>query len=570
MDPTADIRSLLVDIYGETKGRAAAARILPLLGSQSGGRASREKNRFSEKDIVLITYADSLRSSGEAPLKTLARFASNWFSGVFSAIHLLPFYPWSSDDGFSVVDFFKVDPELGGWEDVRALGRQFSLMFDFVLNHISSQSPWFSEYLKESPGFEALAIEVPPDADLSGVTRPRELPLLTPVQKESGKIVHVWTTFSADQIDLNYKSTSVFERMVEVLLFYVRQGAKMIRMDAVAYLWKQIGTACIHLPQTHAMVRLFRRILDLAAPDALIITETNVPHEENVSYFGRNGDEAQLVYNFSLPPLLLHAFARESSATLSSWARQLSTASQNTTFFNFTASHDGIGMRPLEGILPKSEIDFLIDRVTRNGGRVSYKTDADGAKSPYELNITYVDAMKDPDIQADGLHASRFLASQSIAQVLPGVPGVYVHSILGSRNWSEGVAESGRARTINREKLQADLLDAQLRGGAGLRAEIYFPYREMIRIRRSQPAFHPNAGFSVVDLDPRLFAVLRTGAGQRLLAVTNLSAESAVLVPGNAGVAGDGQELISGKGLRARDPLTLAPYGVAWISTAQP
>jgi sucrose phosphorylase len=565
MIPTAEIRRLLTDIYGEAEARAAAARILPLIRSSPGGRDRRKKSLFSEKDMVLITYADSLLSSGEAPLKTLARFASKWFDGVFSTVHLLPFYPWSSDDGFSVIDFFEVDPQLGEWADIHELGGRFALMFDFVLNHISSKSPWFSQYLKEASGFEDLAIEVPPDTDLSQVTRPRALPLLTAFQKKSGKIVHVWTTFSEDQIDLNYKSLSVLERMIEVLLFYLYHGAEMIRMDAVAYLWKQIGTACIHLPQTHALVKLFRRILDVVAPDTVIITETNVPHEENLSYFGRNGDEAQLVYNFSLPPLLLHTLARGNSEALSTWARRLPAGAPNTTFFNFTASHDGIGVRPLEGILPKSEIDYIIDRVTRNGGRVSYKADANGAQSPYELNITYVDAMKDPDAPTDKMHAVRFLASQAIAQVLPGVPGVYVHSMLGSRNWYEGIAQTGRHRTINREKLQADLVDAELRDGAGPRAEIYFPYREMIRIRRSQPAFHPNAGFSVVDLGPRLFAVLRTGIGQRLLAVTNVSAESVGLVPEIAGVDGELRELFSGKRIRARDSLTLAPYRYAWF-----
>ena len=438
-------------------------------------------------------------------------------------------------------------------------------MFDFVLNHISAKSPWFLNYLDDIPGYEDLAIEVDPATDLSAVTRPRALPLLTPFAKTSGRAVHVWTTFSEDQVDLNYKSLSVLERMIEVLLFYIRQGAGMVRMDAVAYLWKEIGTACIHLPQTHAMVKLFRRILDVVAPETLIITETNVPHLENISYFGNAGDEAQLVYNFSLPPLLLHAFARGRADTLSNWARQLSTGQRNTTFFNFTASHDGIGVRPLEGILPPSEIDFLIERVKRNGGQVSYKAESDGSKSPYELNITYVDAMKDPAAPEDPLHAARFLASQAIAQVLPGVPGVYIHSILGSRNWTEGVAETGRARTINREKLVFGMLEEQLKDPASLRARIFGPYREMIRVRRAQAAFHPNADCSVLSLDPSVFAVLRSSERQWILALTNVSARTVSLPISDAGVSGLLTDLLTGRRFSADSTIALDPYQIAWL-----
>jgi len=566
MDPTSDICRLLAQIYGSRRGAAAAQRILALLERCRVRRPPKADGPFTEKDVVLITYADTLQRPGEVPLQGLARFASEWFAGVVSTIHLLPFYPWSSDDGFSVVDFFAVDPALGKWSDVRSLHRHFSLMFDFVLNHISAKSAWFAAYLDEAPEFADLAIEVDPGVDLSQVVRPRALPLLTPYAKTSGQTVHVWTTFSEDQIDLNYKSLSVLERMVEVLLFYAKQGADLIRMDAVAYLWKEIGTSCIHLAETHAMVKLFRRILDVVAPGTLVITETNVPHEENIRYFGKNGDEAQLVYNFSLPPLLFHALARGRVEALSQWARKLSTERPGCTFFNFTASHDGIGVRPLEGILPATEIDFLIERVKRCGGRVSERVDADGATSPYELNITYVDAMKDPNETHDPFHTRRFLASQAVALVLPGVPGVYAHSLLGSRNWQQGVADSGRARSINREKLQADRVAAQLQDPGSLRAQIFFPYREMLRIRRAQPAFHPDASAGVVDLGPRVFAVLRSGGGQKILALTNVSDRPVAVRPADAGLADSLRELISGSCQNSREPLTLAPYQYAWLS----
>lgn len=560
MDREDGIKKILVEVYGMEQGRAAASRILTLL-DRFPVRASGGEALFTEKDVVLITYADTVQEPGRPPLNTLARFASTWFDQVFSAIHILPFYPWSSDDGFSVVDFFSVDPILGQWADIRELGKRFSLMFDFVLNHVSSKSQWFLNYLNEVPGDRDLAIEVDPGADLSAVTRPRTLPLLTSFQKASGRTVHVWTTFSEDQIDLNYKSLDVLERMVEVLLFYVRQGAKMIRMDAVAYLWKEIGTSCIHLPETHAMVKLFRKILDLVAPDTLIVTETNVPHAENIAYFGENGDEAQMVYNFTLPPLLFHAMVKQNAGALSAWCRGLHLPDRRNTFFNFTASHDGIGVRPLEGILPDTEIALLVDRVLENGGRISYRTNPDGSKSPYELNITYVDAMKVPG--RDPLHADRFLASQAVALSLPGVPGVYIQSVLGTRNWIEGVAKTGMARTINRRKLLIEEIEQRLQPN-DIGAKIFHPYIEMIRLRRKQPAFHPNADFSVLELDRRVFGIRREGGGQVVLALVNLSDQPVTVSPS----AGQGEQMIdlfSSHRMTAGGQMMLAPYQYAWL-----
>jgi len=274
-------------------------------------RPRRRAGLFSEKDVILITYADSLRRSGEAPLKTLHRFANRYFKEILSTIHLLPFFPYSSDDGFSIIDYYRVHPDVGNWEDVESLGRNFDLMFDLVLNHLSSRSPWFQSYLTGREGFERLAIEVKPETDLSSVTRPRALPLLTEYQKSSGDTVRLWTTFSADQIDLNFADPRVLLRMIEVLLYYIRQGARIIRLDAIAYLWKTIGTSCIHLPQTHAVVQLFREILNRIAPETILLTETNVPHAENIGYLGDGRNEAQMIYNFTLPPLTLYSLIQE-------------------------------------------------------------------------------------------------------------------------------------------------------------------------------------------------------------------------------------------------------------------
>lgn len=565
MEGIGGVQHLLKKIYGAKTGKLAFDNILPII-ERFPPRKDRERGYFSQEDVFLITYGDTLKKKGERPLETLYEFAVGQFKDVFSTIHILPFFPYSSDDGFSVMDFFTVNPELGTWEDIRRLGRDFQLMFDLVLNHVSSKSMWFQNYLADKPNYEDFAIEVDPSADLSLVTRPRSSPLLTRFKKTSDETVFVWTTFSADQIDLNYKSLEVLKQMVKALLFYVEQGATSIRLDAVAYIWKEIGTTCIHLPQAHQVVQLFRSILNVVAPNVLLITETNVPHYENMSYFGDGHNEAQMIYNFTLPPLLFYTFAREDSTVLSEWAKNLKVTSNSNTFFNFTASHDGIGVRPLEGILPQVEIDNLIDVVKKNGGRVSYRRNPDGSDSPYELNITYVDALLNQGVTKKSLHAQKFLASQSIQYALPGVPASYIHSVLGSRNWEAGVRQTQSARTINREKLQVDDVLSQLNNPETFRAQIFNRYIKLIMARRKQPAFHPNADFEILGIDPQVFVIARHAKNQKLYAITNISSRPITASLSSAGSSVRMKDVITGE-IFSTDAVKLNPYQFLWLST---
>jgi sucrose phosphorylase len=381
---------------------------------------------------------------------------------------------------------------------------------------------------------------------------------------------HVWTTFSADQIDLNYANPDVLLHIVDVLLFYVAQGASLIRLDAIAYLWKRVGTRCIHLPETHAVVQLFRDVLDYVAPAVALITETNVPHKENVSYFGDGTDEAQLVYQFTLPPLLAHTFATGDASALSRWAAGLEKVSDQTTYFNFTASHDGIGVRPVEGILTPDEIAALVARARTHGGDVSYKTNSDGSRSPYELNINYFDMLSNPQGgEPLALQARRFLAAQAIQLAFVGVPGIYIHSLLGSRNWYEGVARSGILRAINREKLAYDEVEAALSDPTSLRSLVFYPYCELLIRRTAERAFHPNGPQQVLALHPAIFALLRTSpqGDERILALTNVSGESVTV--DLSGVALDGirafRDVLGGRRVRAGEALRLEPYDVLWL-----
>ena len=556
------VKHLLNKIYGEDTGRIALERLAPMIEKYPSS-AKAKKEFFSQEDVVLITYGDTLNKAGQAPMATLHDFAVKYLKGAVSTIHFLPFFPYSSDDGFSITDFFAINPQLGSWEDVKAISNDFELMFDYVVNHFSSQSQWFANYLADEPGYDNFAIAVDPATDLSMVTRPRSLPLLTEYKKDDGKKVDLWTTFSADQIDFNFKSLNVLAKMVEVLLFYVQNGAKILRQDAIAYLWKEIGTSCIHLAQTHDMVKLFRAILDIVAPDVMIITETNVPHDENISYFGQGRDEAQMVYNFTLPPILFYSFINENCKVLTDWAAGLQLESPNNTFFNFTASHDGIGVRPLEGILPSRELDKLVDVVKANDGQVSYKRNPDGSDSPYELNITYVDAILG-STHSD--NAARFLAAQAIQYALPGVPATYIHSLLGSRNWTAGVNQTGRARTINREQLQVDQVMTELHDPASFRSRIFYPYLDLIKVRRSQKAFHPNSDFEILEIDPQIFAIKRYCEDQTIYALTNISSTETTVSLAEIDISDRMTDLFTADKIDSKS-LTLKPYQYTWLTT---
>ncbi|MGO0307451.1 alpha-amylase family glycosyl hydrolase [Endozoicomonas acroporae] len=259
-------------------------------------------------------------------------------------------------------------------------------MTDLVINHVSRESLWFADFVSGiQPGRDHF-IEEDPSTDLTMVTRPRNSPLPVPTQTRRGTR-HVWATFSEDQIDLNFKNPDVLIKMVDIVLFYLARGTSVVRLDAIAFLWKKLNTACVHLPETHAMVKVMRLIIEQVRPGALLITETNVPDPENFSYFAR-GDEAHLVYQFALPPLILHAPNRGTEKYLAHWARALPEYPEGCTTLNFTASHDGIGLRPLEGLVPDSEVAELVDSMHRFGGFVSVRTLQDQSEKPYEINIS--------------------------------------------------------------------------------------------------------------------------------------------------------------------------------------
>jgi glycosidase len=565
------IHLLLVNIYGEERSAFLYGRLQQLLDKYRSRLPKTDIQDLSERDSILITYPDQVQETNRPPLESLTEFCVSHFRDVITGIHILPFYPWSSDDGFSVIDYRAVDPQYGDWDDIRELGKHFQLMFDAVINHVSIQSEWFQGFLNGDKRYLDYFITVDGNPDLSLVVRPRTLPLLTTVETKVGER-NVWTTFSSDQVDLNYQNPEVLFEIIDILLFYVSQGARFIRLDAIAYMWKEIGTLSIHLPQTHWIIQLFRAVLDEVAPQVMLITETNVPHADNISYFGNGSDEAQMVYNFSLPPLVLHAFQTGSAEKLSRWAESLQLPSKKVTFFNFLSSHDGIGLNPLRDILSEQEIEEVVDRVQAHGGLVSFKSESDGTKRPYELNINYFDALNDPasDEPMD-LQIERFVTAHAILLAMVGLPAIYFHSLFGSRGWPEGVAQTGRNRTVNRQKFRRADLEARLMDPSSREAQVLNRLSRLFKVRASYSAFHPYGSQNVLHLAPGLFSLSRSSPDgkNRVICLHNVSERTVVLDSQNSRVFEQFSEqpvdIISGDKIQPDSTLSIQPYHSLWI-----
>jgi len=534
--------------------------------------------RFTEEDVILITYGDLIQSKKTLPLETLAKFCRKYLRNAINTLHILPFFPYSSDRGFAITDFEEVDPRLGRWENIEDLKSDFKLMFDGVFNHVSSKSRWFQEFRNGNPDYKNFfSVFSTKDAisedHLRLIVRPRTSDLLTEFSTLNGRR-WVWTTFSPDQVDLNYKNPKVLMRVIDIMLTYVRRGADIIRLDAVTYLWTELGTECVHLKQTHMIIKLFRNILDAVAPHVALITETNVPHEENISYFGNGNDEAQMVYNFALPPLVLHAFQTGNSTTLTKWAATLKKVSDTATYFNFLDSHDGIGLNAVRGILSKEEIEMMCLRAIEHGGFISYKTEGDGTISPYEINITWYSAMNREDAgESDDFQVKRFLASRSIALAMLGVPGIYLHSLFGSKNDAEAVLEEKQTRSINRMVIDEENLISALENPDTTTHKVAKGFGEMIAKRIKEKAFHPHADQKILNISDKLFALIRSSVDkdEHILCITNVAnkEETIDITPEVTGIKTNSwYDILSGKTIFTNAgtlSLHLQPYDVLWL-----
>ncbi|NWL88540.1 alpha-amylase [Paenibacillus sp. 79R4] len=554
-----DLREKMLFIYGESQGLPAYEAMLSLVERWESVDFG-QSGELSERNAFLITYGDAIRMPGKTPLAALHTFLKEQVGrDAITDIHLLPMFPYTSDDGFSVTDYRAIHPDLGSWEDIGGFLDDYRLMFDFVANHVSKSSEWFQGYLRGNQRYEHYFIPREEEFDVSQVIRPRTSPLFHEYEGSCGQRT-AWTTFSEDQVDLNASHFPVLCELSDILLDYARHGASAIRLDAIGFLWKDSGTTCMHLPRTHAIISTWRRLLDYFKPGTQIITETNVPHADNISYFGDGMNEANMVYQFSLPPLVLFTLTVEDATKLTQWAKGIKRVSDTATYFNFLASHDGIGMRPAEGILNEQERQLLAEKTVANGGRISYKNNPDGTKSVYELNINYIDALANAE-EKNNIHlvTQKALAAHCILCSVIGVPAIYYHSLFGSSNDYKGLEESGINRRINREKLDAGRLTAELTGDERRRT-IFSGITAMLAARRKASAFSPYASQEILELDSRVFAVRRNNAktGCTVTAIINVTGR-----PVQIKAPKSGRDLLTNK--ETGDMLELGPYGYMWI-----
>ena len=558
-------------VYDSSNVDSILARLYDLLRARLVTSGRENLDKWDEQTTLLITYGDSIRASASiAPLLTLNTFLVDYLKGVLTGVHILPFSPYSSDDGFAVIDYLQVNPALGDWDDVGAIAQQFDLMVDLVVNHVSSDHEWFQQFKANQPPGCDYFITADAGVDTSSVVRPRSSPLLIETETVSGT-QHVWATFSPDQIDVDFSNPDVLIEYITIILFYVQAGAKFIRLDAIGYLWKRLGTPCIHLPETHAMIRVLREILQMVDPEISLITETNVPNRENLSYFG-NRNEAHMIYNFSLPPLLLNALLQGRSDHLKTWMMSMPPAPLGCAYLNFTASHDGIGLRPAEGLLSDDEYQVLLQTIKRFGGEISMRQRSDGSESPYEMNISLFDALKGTIHGEDEWQVERFICSQTIMMSLEGIPAFYIHSLLATHNDYETMAQTGRKRSINRHSWDYDQLTAALNDAESDHARVFNELRRLIAIRQEQRAFHPNATqYTLQPLNHAIFAFWRQSVArdQSIFSLHNLSdrPQELRLNELNLIVTDPWCDLINGKIIaETQSSLVLQPYQSAWLT----
>jgi len=530
------------------------------------------QNNWNEQDIAVITYADTLLDADKKPLTVLHQFAKDYLTDVASILHILPFFPYSSDDGFSVIDYLAVNESHGDWADIKAISGDFKLMSDLVLNHMSARSWWFDNYKNGLAPGKGYFYEAEQDLDTSKVVRPRTSPLLNEVETVDGKR-YVWCTFSPDQVDLNFANPEVLIEFANIILQYLQHGVKVFRLDAVAFLWKTPGTSCIHLQETHEVIKVLRVLIEHHSPDAIVITETNVPNRENLTYFG-NGNEAHMIYNFSLPPLLIYTLITGNCRHLKSWIMSMPPAQNGTTYFNFIASHDGVGLRPLDGLLSDEEKHHMVETMQQFGAKVSYRRTEEGEDKPYEINISLFDALKGNVDGADTHQIQRFICAHTIMLALEGVPAFYIHSLFGTENDMYRLENTGNNRSINRAKWDINTLLNQLGDKASHHHQVFNALKNRITIRKQQKAFHPNATQFTLHFGTEIFGFWRQSIDrqQSIFCIYNISNKMQIIPLIDINLIGTDQwvDLITGNKIEdLQQQITLKPYESLWLSNVK-
>ncbi len=529
----------------------------------------KKKKSISEKTTLVICYGDSVYSEKKKSIRVFQNFFQKKLKNYFNIIHFLPFYPSSSDSGFAVKDHYKVENKLGNWSDIKNVSKSSDVMADMVINHSSARGLWFRNFLKKKEPGKDYFLTVDTKFNTSKVVRPRDHKLLKKI-KIFKKSDYLWRTFSPDQIDLNFRNPSVLIQFIKIMIHLINNGVTIFRLDAIAYLWKENGTKCINLKQTHEIIKLLRNIIDLLNVQTTIITETNLPEKENLSYFGKN-DEANWIYNFSLPPLLIHAFLFENSSFLNKWSKNLPNTKNENCYLNFIASHDGIGIRPTEGLLNEKTLNNFLKRLKKNGSKFSYRKVHNKVKKVYEANITVFDALKKSDYDPKGeFYLERYVSAHAIMISFEGIPAIYFNSMFGTSNDEAKFIITGNNRDVNRYRWNLKNISNKLKINNTKQRIFYNKLCNLLNIRREQKAFHPNAQRLNLNFGPKIYGFKRISKDkkQTIKCITNLSSK-----PQNTKINIKGNKirnLLDSKiNLENKKFLVLKPFETVWLTNTQ-
>jgi sucrose phosphorylase len=450
--------------------------------------------------VQLITYADRL---GGRNITELHRLLKGPLAGLFGGVHILPFYYPSNgvDAGFDPIDHTQIDPCLGNWDDIKALGQDVDLMADLIVNHISSASPQFIDYSEKGEDsiyngmfltMDSIFPNGATEADLLTIYRPRPGLPFSYCTLKNGKKRLLWTTFTKQQIDINVNHPQSQAYLQSVLQTLHDNNVRMVRMDAVGYAVKKAGSSCFIIPETFDFIEALAQ--EAAKLEMEVLVETH-------SYFGKQIEIARQVdrvYDFALPPLVLHAIFNRTSRYLKRW---LTISPRNA--ITVLDTHDGIGVidigpdgadlleRP--GLIPPEELDALVQRIHTNSNGQSRQATGTAASNLdlYQINCTFYDAL------AQNNHD--YLLARAIQFFAPGVPQVYYVGLLAGENDMDLLAKSGVGRDINRHFYTPEEINQ------ALQRPVVQSLFELIRFRNRHPAFDgifrlPESGESEIIL----------------------------------------------------------------------
>lgn len=459
-------------------------------------------SRFTQDDVMILAYPDHIYASGPT-LEALSAILSERFGALASSLHLLPPFPSTSDWGFAPLDHRTIAPAFGDWSHITALAQRFKLSLDLILNHVASEHGWFQSFLAGRPDAKGLFITVNPGMDFTNVARSRHHP---PISNHGApeRPLWVWTRYGRDQIDLNWCNPEVLVRFAELIRYYAAKGIVGLRLDALPFIWKEDGTSCSNLPQTIQILRILRRAADLTHPSPYLIAEADTIMGKN-PYVGEAGDLGQLSYRYESAQIVLHMILASSKAIFDPWIDRLASLAEPGHALNLLTTHDGIYLRPKDPPLPKEALQVLMDRTLAGGGHVIWREVA-GEERPYELDITLPDLLDGPDGRMHG----RLSAALAVISCLPGIPLLYLGTLLGIRNAYDLVARTGDSRAINRGTLHLDEALERLAGG-NPQSHVVERLSRFLKGRRRLDAFAPHAPIRRIAAGDTMVAFERLG-----------------------------------------------------------